>query len=76
MGFEYLLGVVVSLIVEGVKKWLGTNILGTYTVLLVISLIGAAIYHFLADTIYWQSIVQILVTASAFHNLLLRRFEK
>lgn len=70
---EYLLGVAVSIIVEVAKKYLNSNIAGTYFILLVVSVAGATGYYFLAHSTYWQTIVEILTAAAAFHNLVIRR---
>ena len=72
---EYLLGVIVSLIVEVAKKYLNSNTAGTYFILLVVSVAGATGYYFLANTSYWATIVEILTTAAAFHNLVIRRLD-
>lgn len=70
---EYLLGIVVSLLVETSKKYFNTNTAGTYFLLLVVSVIGASVYYFLARSSYWPSILQILTIAAAFHNLVIRQ---
>jgi hypothetical protein len=70
---EYLLGVVVSIIVEATKKYLNANVAGTYFILLVVSVAGASGYYFLAHSTYWSTIVEILTVAAAFHNLVIRR---
>lgn len=70
---EYLLGVVVAMIVEAAKKYLDSNVLGTYFILLVVSVAGATGYYFLAHSGYWSTIAEILTIAAAFHNLVIRR---
>ena len=70
---EYLLGVAVSIIVEIAKKYFDANTLGTYFLLLVVSLVGATGYYFLAHSAYWSTIAEILSIAAAFHNLVIRR---
>ncbi len=70
---EYLLGVIVSLIVEAAKKYFDTNTVGTYAVLLVTSILGASGYYFLTHSAYWTTIAEILTIAAAFHNLVVRR---
>lgn len=70
---EYLLGVVVAMIVEAAKKYLDSNVLGTYFILLVVSVAGATGYYFLAHSAYWSTIAEILTIAAAFHNLVIRR---
>ena len=70
---EYLLGVLVSIIVEVAKKYFNSNTAGTYFILLVVSLVGATGYYFLAHSAYWATSVEILTVAAAFHNLIIRR---
>jgi hypothetical protein len=72
---EYALGVVVSLIVQAVKKYLGTSGLGSYAVLAVISLVGATLYVFFSSLSFWPVIIQVIIVAAAFHNLLIRPFQ-
>ena len=72
----YALGVLASLIVQVVKKYLGTTKLGTYIALFVVSILAGAIYVELRASSFWTVFTQVVVAASAFHNLLLRRLEK
>lgn len=70
----YLLGVLVSLIVEGIKRWFGTDTFMTYLVLFGTSLIGAVAYvYFSSNTALWQAFMQTVVVAAAFHGLLLKK---
>ena len=73
---EYIIGIVVSLIVEGVKKWGNTNSFGTIVTLLVLSVAGGAGYVYLASTLYWQTIVTILTAAATFHGLIIKQVQK
>ncbi len=70
---EYLLGVVAALLVEAAKKYLKSNTAGTYFILLVVSVAGATGYYYIAHSVYWSTIVEILTIAAAFHNLVIRR---
>lgn len=73
---EYLLGIVVSLIVEGVKKYSGADSFMVHITLFLVSLAGAlAFVYFSANTALWQVFLQVVVAAAAFHNLILRKFE-
>ena len=71
---EYLLGVVISIIVEFIKKKGDTTSIGTGVVLLGGSLLVAAGFVWLRDSEFWPTIVPILTTAAAFHNLVIRNF--
>lgn len=72
---EYLLGIVVSIIVEAAKKHLNSNTAGTYFILLVVSVVGATGYYYLTHSTYWVTIAEILIVAAAFHNLIIRRLQ-
>lgn len=70
---EYILGVFVSIVVEIFKKTYKTSRIGTYVALLVFSLVSATVYHFALQSVYWETIVQVLTAAGAFHNLVIRQ---
>lgn len=72
---EYLLGVAVSLVVEAVKKFVKDDPFTTHVVLFAVSVLGAGLYVFFSTQDFWPVIVQVLVSAAAFHNLVLRRFQ-
>lgn len=73
---EYAIGIVVSLIVEALKRYAGTDSLMTHLMLAAIALVGSSLYVWLsADTMLWQSFVQVVLVASTFHNLILRKME-
>src|SRR3990167_4862693 len=73
---EYALGVVVSLIVMGMKRLKETNIWATYVLLALISIVAGYVYVFFSAQEYWPLVVQTILFASAFHNLVLRRIEE
>jgi hypothetical protein len=72
---EYALGIVVALIVQAVKKYFSTSGLGTYAALAIVSLVGGGLYVFFSSLSFWPVIVQVIIVASAFHNLLIRPFQ-
>ncbi|MBS4082934.1 MAG: hypothetical protein KGZ73_05235 [Rhizobiales bacterium] len=72
---EYILGIAVSLVAQGYKKYLGTDTFGTYLAIFALSILAAALFVTLKDTEIWPSIVQVMTVAGAFHNFILRRFE-
>jgi hypothetical protein len=72
---EYVLGVLISLIIQGLKKLGDVGTFETYLVLVAVSVAGAGVYVFLSAQSFWPIIVQIITVAAAFHNLILRRFE-
>jgi hypothetical protein len=73
---EYLLGVIVSLVVQGGKKIMKTTKIGTYVYLLSMSMLAGAAYYYTSQSDFWPALVQIGTAAAAFHNLVIRRFEQ
>lgn len=72
---EYLLGVIVSLVVQGAKKWGKTDSIITQLILLALAILGAGIYVYLYQTSLWPTFLNVGIAAAAFHNLILRKFE-
>lgn len=72
---EIIIAAAVSLIVQAIKKLVGTSEFGTLAAVLVVSLIGGAAYYFLQDTAFWTAFLQILAYAGAFYTFIIRRFE-
>lgn len=72
---EVIIGALVSLIVEVLKKQFGTSEYKTLGVLLVISLVAAAAYTYLVTAGYWQTVASVLVLAGAFYTFVLARFK-
>lgn len=72
---EYIIGVAISLLMQAIKRFLGTNAFGTNVALFIVSLAVAGLYVALAGTAIWDTAMQVFVTASAFHNIIIRRVE-
>lgn len=72
---EYILGIVVSLLVQLIKNKLGTDTLGTLGSVLVISIAAAGIYVAFSGSDFWPLIVQTLTVAGAFYAFIIQRFE-
>jgi len=72
---EYIIGIVVSVIVQIIKRVMKQSVLGTYLALLLISFSAAAIYVFVKDTAIWPLFMQIVTVAGAFYAFVIRRFE-
>ena len=70
-----IVAVAVSLLVEWTKRKFGTDEYKTLGVLAVAALIGAAVYTYLVAAGYWEAVLNILVTASAFYALVISRFK-
>jgi hypothetical protein len=72
---EWILGVIVSLFVEWAKRTFGTDVFGTYIVVLVLSFVAAVTYVYLKDTALWPVLVQIVTVAGSFYAFVLARFK-
>lgn len=73
---EIIIGVVVSLIVQAVKKYAGTNTLWTLLSVLILSIVGAVGYSYLQSAGLWTSILPVLTMAGSFYAFVIARFEK
>lgn len=65
-------GVVVSLIVQVIKKKMGTATLGTLSVVVGLSIIGGVAYEILLNYGLWQSALSVLTAAGAFYAFVIR----
>jgi hypothetical protein len=72
---EYIIGVIVGLFVQYLKRKLGTDVAGTYLVVLLLSFVAAGTYVLIKDTTLWPAILQIMTVAGAFYAYIIRRFE-
>lgn len=70
-----IVGAVVSLLVQGIKVWAGTNTTMTLLAVVVVSGLAGWGYFVVKDTNFWPSFVQILTFAGAVYTYLIRRFE-
>ena len=59
---EYILGILVSLLVQPIKKKFGGSY-WTYLILAILALIGAVAYLFVVNTEFWPLIIKTLITA-------------
>lgn len=73
---EILLGAFISLVVQGIKKWLGTSTWYTYLALLLVSVLVGFVWQQLIALSLWESVLQGLIYATAFYTLVIKRFEK
>lgn len=72
---EYILGVIVSALVQFSKiKW-GLTSTKTLFAVAGISLVAAGLYTRFVDTEFWPLIVAVLTTAGSFYTFIIRRFE-
>lgn len=71
---EYFLAVVVSLIVQGTKKYI-TDKFTKYVFFFGVSVLAAGGFVWISGQDFYPAVMKIVIAASAFHNLILRRFE-
>lgn len=68
-------GVVVSLIVQLLKKWFGTSRLVTISICVVLSVVGGLAYTLLNHAGLWEQAVQMFAVAGAFYAFIIKSFE-
>jgi hypothetical protein len=73
---ELLIIAVVSLLVQAIKNWLGTNRLGTIALLLAISFFAAGVQMLLQNYGLWEGFLQIALGAAGVWSILIKGFEK
>lgn len=71
-----IIGTIVSLIIQGIKKFAGTSEYITLALTVGVSLLGGAAYFYAKDTAFWPTFVQILSFAGAAYSYLVSRFPK
>lgn len=71
---EYFLGILVSLLVQGIKNFTNASEYVTLCIVAVISLAAAAVYTYLVQAGLWESFAQILMTSGAFYTFIIQRF--
>ena len=70
---ELFVAAVVSAVVEIAKRWMGTDTLGTYCILLVLSLVGGFTLYYIQQAGLWMTFLQITVEAAGIWALFVRR---
>lgn len=73
---EIILGSAVSILVQIIKTYVGTTKWVTLAIVLVLSLISAAVYAFLTTTGMLDKIIPILLSAGGIYVFIIKRFEK
>jgi hypothetical protein len=71
---EYIVGVLVALIVEGVKRFVKDDPFTTHVVLFSVAIIGSSLFVWASAQEFWPIVLKILITAAGFHNLVIRKF--
>lgn len=72
---EYIIGVLASLLAQVTKKYFKTDSVGTQIIVVSVSFLLAALWVIYQDTALWKSFLQVLITAGAVHNFVIRKFE-
>ena len=72
---EIIIGAAVSLVVQAIKKYLGTNTFGSLLAVLVVSLVAAFGYSYLVSTGMWDKLLPIVMAAGGFYAFIIKRFE-
>jgi hypothetical protein len=72
---EIIVGAVVSLIAQVVKKYFGTNEYTTLAVVLGLAIVGAFAYSVLVSVGYWENFLLVLTSAGAFYTFIIERFK-
>jgi hypothetical protein len=70
-----IVGTAVSGLVQYIKNKVGTERNTTIAVVLVLSVVAGAIYHFLGGTEAWKAGLQVLLYANAVYGFLISRFQ-
>ena len=68
-------GVIVSLLVQVLKKIFGTDRLVTITICVVLSVLGGLAYTLLNRVGMWEQAVQIFMVSGAFYAFIVKSFE-
>ena len=71
-----IVGAIVSLIIQAIKKVAGTSGFKTVALAVGVSLVAAAIYYFAATTSYWPIFIKILAAAETIYAILIKQLEK
>lgn len=76
IGSMLIIGAIVSLIVQAIKKFAGTSEFWTLFAVVVVSLIGGGLWWVAENqTAYWGTFLQILTAAGAVYTFIIKRFE-
>lgn len=68
-------GVIVSLIIEAIKKYFDGNTFATMTAVVILSLMGGALYTTLTHFGMWESFVGVFISAGAFYAFIIKNIK-
>lgn len=67
-----IVGVILSLAIEGIKKVVGTKPWATKVLTVALALVVSAVYYYFSLQAYWPTVLVVLGTASAFYAFFLK----
>jgi hypothetical protein len=68
-----IVGILASLLIEAINKVWGLNSPKAKVVTIGVSIVFGGLYYFLKDTIWWQTILGVLGTASTIYAFFLKK---
>ncbi len=71
---EIIIGSAVSIVVELIKRYVGTSPIGTLISVFIISIAASIVYNLMLNADIWDSVLPILMVAGGFHNFIIRQF--
>lgn len=71
-----IVGALVSLIIQAIKKAAGTSGFKTVALAVGVSLAAAGVYYFASTTQYWPVFIKILASAETIYAILIKQLEK
>jgi len=71
-----IIGIFLSLVIQIIKKMFGTTNPTTKFLTIVLAIGVGSFYYFLKDTIYWQTIIGVLASASTVYSLFFNNTKK
>jgi hypothetical protein len=72
-----IVGAILSLLVEAIKKVAGFTRLGTITIVVALSLVSGALYYQFRDNVaFWEATLAILAMANLIYEFLIKSFKE
>lgn len=67
-----VVGALLAVVIQGLKKWFGTESLATKALTILLSIVVGGVYVWLRSTVYYQTVLVILGASSTVYALLLK----
>lgn len=74
IGSMILVGALVTVFVQLIKKQFGTSSTYTYLIVIGISLLAGVVYVLYKDSSWWQNALQVLLAAGGIYTYILKQF--